>query len=174
VTREIDLRQAPLFTGMTSNDLATLARVGHRLAFLPGETVFSGPIRDMSLFVVGSGEVDVFRREADGSMTLLARLGPGESFGEVAMLDGRPRHTIGLARGAVACWSLDRPAYERLRQAYPDTATRLLLNASRHMAERLVRASAQLNLAADRPAGTPVTAMVAEARRSLWDRLRGR
>lgn len=174
MAKEFDLRQTQVFAGMTGEDLAVLARIGRREVFRPGETVFSGSLRGQSLFVVGAGAVEVFRREEDGSQTLLAHLGPGASFGEAAMLDGRPRLALGVACGTTSCWILDAEGLQKVHAERPEAATRLLANLARTMANRLARAARQVIQAADHREICVSPHVVGEVRRSLWDRMLGR
>ena len=59
--------------------------------------------------VVVEGEVDVSRRQDDGSDALLATLGPGDHFGEMALLEGRETHSASVrAKTAVNVLTLGR------------------------------------------------------------------
>lgn len=140
---------AAVFSGLVPEELTALAHLGRRESFLPGETVFSGYLRATSFFVIADGGVEVLRRAPDGSGTILARLGRGASFGEVALLDGRPRPAQGIAKGSTTCWMLDAVGLARLRVEQPLAATRLVANLSRGMALRLIRASNQAIRAVD-------------------------
>ncbi len=144
-----DIPAAAVFSGLVPEELTALARLGRRESFLPGETVFSGYLRATSFFVIADGGVEVLRRAPDGSGTILARLGRGASFGEVALLDGLPRQAQGIAKGSTTCWMLDAVGLARLRAEQPLAATRLVANLSRGMALRMIRASNQAIRAVD-------------------------
>jgi CRP-like cAMP-binding protein len=56
----------------------------------------------------------------------IARFGPGEFFGEVAMLDGRPRTADVLAEGPLRCVALPREVVKEAIGSEPDLAWALL------------------------------------------------
>jgi NADH dehydrogenase len=77
--------------------------------FEPGQTVFSqGDVGDR-VFIIVSGEVDVVRHEMDGERRL-ARLGAGEYFGEMALLNNSTRNAT--VRAATSADVLSLPKHE--------------------------------------------------------------
>lgn len=67
-----------------------------------------------ALFVVYEGEVKVSRETEAGESEEVARLGRGDVFGEIALLDRVPRTSTVCARGPVSLLALDRVDFERL------------------------------------------------------------
>jgi len=66
-------------------------------------------------FVVVAGSVDVSRRDAAGAATAVARLGAGEYFGEMGLLDAAPRNaTVTAGEGGVEVLVATRAGFERL------------------------------------------------------------
>ncbi len=174
MSQEVDIRGARVFSGLTPDDFDALAQAGRRESYRPGETVFSGNLRAQSFFVIADGGVEVYRREIDGSQTVLARLGRGAAFGEAALLDGRPRKALGIAKGTTTCWVLDAGGLARLRAEQPVAATHLLANLARGMAYRLNRASTQATRVVDGRRTDSFSHGSSGVRRSLLDRLFGR
>jgi putative ABC transport system ATP-binding protein len=60
--------------------------------------VFEQGSRGELIYVVDSGQVDIYRERADGSEELLNVVGPGEYFGELGPLLGFPRSASARAR----------------------------------------------------------------------------
>ena len=59
-------------------------------AYQPGEVIFREGDVGKEMFVVVSGNVEIYRARADGSIDVLASLGAGEMFGEMALVaEGR-------------------------------------------------------------------------------------
>ena len=56
-----------------------------------GDVIFRQNFPGDHAYIIQSGEVEVYNEENDRSETHLAVLGPGEMFGEVALLDDVPR-----------------------------------------------------------------------------------
>ncbi len=122
------LRSIPLFAGADPGDLAALAAVATEADFPAGRSVVRQGDPGSGLFVVLEGSVRVVR---DGET--LAELGPGQWFGELAVLDRGPRTaavltTVPTRCLAVAAWDAERLMIER---------PTLAVAVARAMAERL-------------------------------------
>jgi LmbE family N-acetylglucosaminyl deacetylase len=78
--------------------------------FPPGVTIVEQGEPASSLYLVLTGQVDVVREEDDGAQQWLARLGPGEFFGELAIAHGGARTANVVAVDAVTCLVLSPSA----------------------------------------------------------------
>ncbi len=86
VEKILFLKSAPVFERVSGEDLAALARVAEIEIYAPGQTIFhEGDLGD-ALYVVVRGRIGI---QSGGER--LATLGPGEAFGEMAVLDEVPR-----------------------------------------------------------------------------------
>ena len=63
----------------------------------PGEMIFQEGDPGRHVYVIKSGTVEVLMRHPDGSQEVIRRLGPGEPFGEMALLRNAPRSATILA-----------------------------------------------------------------------------
>ncbi|MEO6867770.1 MAG: cyclic nucleotide-binding domain-containing protein [Gaiellales bacterium] len=86
------LRSVSLLRGLDLQTIGALADGARAETWPPASTIISEGGRADRLFIVRSGEVTVRRRDDKGRAQGLARLGPGEWFGETALLDGSPRN----------------------------------------------------------------------------------
>ena len=104
-----ELPAIPLFSQMADEVLTAIAETGTAATFDPGQIVFCDGDPGDCLYSVLSGDLRAFKRLEDGSIVELARLGAGDSFGEMALLDGGPRsNTVeALTRCHVFCLSRD-------------------------------------------------------------------
>ncbi|MFI5311015.1 MAG: FAD-dependent oxidoreductase [Gemmatimonadales bacterium] len=82
-----------------------------------GQTIVRQGDMGTMMYILKSGEVDVVR-EADGKEEVLARLGPGDHFGEVAVLRGVRRTATVRAVGAVEVLRLSRDDTKRLTESF--------------------------------------------------------
>jgi voltage-gated potassium channel len=81
------LAGVPLFSHCSKRDLAAVARLAHELDLPEGHTLIKEDARvAYSFFVLVEGEAEVRRQRR-----LVAKLGPGDFFGELALLLRRPR-----------------------------------------------------------------------------------
>jgi nitric-oxide synthase len=82
------LRGVPLLLSLADSEIARLTRDAVSLSLPAGETILTqGDVGDR-MYVIESGAVQVWTRAFDGSDIVLARLEPGEYFGEQALLPG--------------------------------------------------------------------------------------
>jgi flavin reductase (DIM6/NTAB) family NADH-FMN oxidoreductase RutF len=73
-----------------------------------------------------SGDTVIRQGERGADAFVIARLGAGQFFGEVAMLDGRPRTADVVAETRLRCIALSRETVKRALRAEPDLAWRVL------------------------------------------------
>jgi CRP-like cAMP-binding protein len=85
------LRRVPLFQGLSEIELAELARLFTSRPYGRGSTVIAAEEEGDFLFLIRHGQAKVSIVHPDGREVILSFLGPGEVFGELALLDGRPR-----------------------------------------------------------------------------------
>ena len=95
--------------------------------FRRDETVFHQGDPGDALYVVASGRVKVVLPSPDtGEPAILATLGPGGFFGELALLDGAPRSATAVALDPVEASVLRRDAFDRLVDTEPALRRALL------------------------------------------------
>jgi len=80
-----------LFRGLPKTAIDTLAELAHRRAFDKGAMIFSQGDEGDALYGVAAGRVRIFTADEKGHEVSLNVLGPGDTFGEIALLDGLPR-----------------------------------------------------------------------------------
>jgi CRP/FNR family transcriptional regulator, cyclic AMP receptor protein len=125
------LRRAGIFAELSDNDVAALAKLA-RVAMYPAgdEIIEEGAEFDEEtdgIFVLVDGGVEVRTGTTDGSGgRLLVKLGPGEFFGEMALLDGRPRSASVIATEDTQCLVLHRWDFLRELRKSPDIAVAML------------------------------------------------
>jgi CRP/FNR family cyclic AMP-dependent transcriptional regulator len=85
------LAKTTLFCGLDGQACLQLAERTTQRVYRPGQVVFVQDEPGDRLFVVAEGAVKLLIRSANGGAVELARIWPYDVFGEVALLDGRPR-----------------------------------------------------------------------------------
>lgn len=83
------------------------------------ETIFEQGDRGDRLYIIVDGEVEVVKKEPDGREAVLAVLGPGECFGEMALVSDLPRMASAHSRTSVNLLTVDRVAFGALFAALP-------------------------------------------------------
>jgi len=115
---------------------------GERVHFVPGERIFAeGDISDHA-YALESGEVEIYH-EADGRVIRLNVLGAGDIFGEMGLVEERPRSASARALGPVRARRIDRDGFLALFYQEPDAVIpviRMLFERLRNMNDRLIDA----------------------------------
>jgi CRP/FNR family cyclic AMP-dependent transcriptional regulator len=104
------------------------------------------------MYIVVSGEVEI-RRQAGESERVLAVLPAGEFFGEMAILNGRPRSATAVVRTAARLLVIDGTTFEAMLRARPEIALRMIkalatrLDSANHHVELLLLPTANHRVA---------------------------
>ena len=85
------LAACPIFTTLSSMDLAALSKFFTEVSYPPNETFIMQGEEDSSLFVIATGLVEVFHLDNAGNETSIAKVGPGEPIGEMGYFTGGVR-----------------------------------------------------------------------------------
>ncbi len=104
-----ELRELPSFSHLEPDDLFELLEHGDWVNIPPGETILEQGQPGDAFYAIRSGQVEV---EKDGE--LVRTMGPGEYFGEIALLMDVPRTATVAARTPVRAFRLDREGFDRL------------------------------------------------------------
>jgi uncharacterized membrane protein len=141
------LAEVELFEHLNDDDRARLAALIDVRSLAAGDTLFHAGEPGESLYVVRSGEVELFIKDTAGQRIPLAIVGAGEIFGELALLDRSPRTATAVAMGDSELLELDRDDLLLLFGKSPAAALRLLA-AMGHMtrkADELLRTRVSRN-----------------------------
>ena len=128
------LGRVPLFTGISAESMARLAAATGEQDFAAGQFVVRQGQVGTGLYVVLNGAVKVVRGADE-----LARLGPGEFFGELSVIDQQPRNASVQATEPTACLAL--ASWDLL--ALLETDPQLSLNLIRGLVARVRSAGEQ-------------------------------
>lgn len=90
-----------------------------------GSTLFEEGDPGRSLFVIQTGQIELTRRIGGGSR-LVARLGPGEFFGEMSVLLGRDRSVRAVAASPARLLEIDGTTFESMCVDQPEIAIRVI------------------------------------------------
>lgn len=85
------LAKTPLFKGLQLHEFVEVAKRAHERPMRTNEILFQRGDPGASMLAILAGEARVVLSSADGRDQVLKLLGPGDMFGEIALLDGGPR-----------------------------------------------------------------------------------
>ncbi|HYO77965.1 MAG TPA: DUF1003 domain-containing protein, partial [Thermoanaerobaculia bacterium] len=120
------LATVPLFKLLDPSEIADLERVFTRADFAAGQKIFSLGEPGDSLYIVGTGSIELFVKDNAGSRIVLTLCGPGEVFGELSLFDGGARTASALALEDATLLVLHRDDLLTFLRRHPDAALDLL------------------------------------------------
>ncbi len=104
--REEILNKVPIFAGLDRRHLKRLAKLMVPRSFKAGDAIVHEKDQPAGFFVVAAGKVEVVRGAAGGKPQVLATLGPGEFFGEMALFEGQARSATVRALEDTECLAM--------------------------------------------------------------------
>jgi len=120
------LSKASLFNLLDASERNDLERTLEWRAFSTGDTVFSIGEPGDSMYIIGSGSVELSVKDNTGAKIVLATAGPGEQFGELSLLDGGARTASAVALEDSMLLTLDRDDLLEFLKRHPDASLDLL------------------------------------------------
>lgn len=132
------LKRVPLFSTLSDQALAGLAQQLRRRTFRKGTMIFHKDQAGDALYIVESGRIRIFLPAAGGEELTVDVAGPGDVFGELALLDGRPRSASAETVDDTVSFTLSREEFQRYLAANSRLAAalvELLSNRLRHVTE---------------------------------------
>ena len=134
------LARVKLFVGLAAEDLVALAANLQLRRYGKGQFIFQQGDPGLCLYLVESGKVKITSFSAEGKGLVLNLFGPGDFFGELALLDGEPRSADAVAQEACQLLLLQRDDFMRFLEARPHVAIKLLATVSsrlRHTTQQI-------------------------------------
>jgi CRP/FNR family cyclic AMP-dependent transcriptional regulator len=114
------LRHCSLFAHVDATTLETVARTLRRRRFKRNGVIFHQGDPGDSLFIIESGRVKIVLLSPEGAEdAIIAILGPGMSFGELALLDGAARSASAIAVESSETLVLGRESFDNLLETQP-------------------------------------------------------
>ena len=115
------LKNVPLFGGMSKRDLTEVARIADELDFSAGKELIRENEPGRQFFVLLEGEAVVRRRGRK-----VNTLGPGDFFGEIALLSERPTTATVVTTEPVLVLIITRASFARLIRTSPQVQLKVL------------------------------------------------
>ncbi|MCC7072442.1 MAG: cyclic nucleotide-binding domain-containing protein [Deltaproteobacteria bacterium] len=134
-----DLGKLPLFGGLADDALRSFADAAVEKAFRAGDQVFRESDVARDLYVLESGALEVIKRGRQGDLSLW-KIRPGESFGEMSLIDMQPRSASVVATVDSTTWCWGYAVFRERYCADGKCYTLLVMNVARELSRRLRRA----------------------------------
>ena len=120
------LREVPLFEGLGDEDLEAIGKVTIPRSFDKDQVIILAEEEGDALFIISMGQVKVSIVSEDGREVILSLLGEGAVFGELSLLDGKPRSANVVATRDTELYMVRRADFLQLLCRVPQIAVGLL------------------------------------------------
>ena len=137
------LKSVTLFADLEEGELERFSHVAVPRSFPAGTRVFHEGDNSDACYIVKEGSFRVTREHSDGRAITLATLGPGEIFGELAMLDGDKRSASAEALSDGELLALPAGDVRSLLARHPEIALKLVAGLVRRLRAANVRLTKQ-------------------------------
>lgn len=124
------LQEVPLFSSLDKKGLNSIAEVAGRKTYASGTTIAKEGDKALSFFLILEGSVEVRRGKK-----LLAKLGRGQFFGEMALFDDQPRSADVVASEETTCILLTNWALHGLLAKNPKISETIIKELVRRLRE---------------------------------------
>ena len=135
------LARLDAFKGLSREECRLLEAIVQAMHFEKGEVILREGDPARLFFVVAKGTVSVSLAVEGGRRKRIACVGPGLTFGEMALLDGGSRSADVIADETVICYGLAVESLRELAAEHPNIMTTILGNLTREFSARLRRAN---------------------------------
>ena len=134
------LSRIEFFSELDEPQLGRIAEVAQFLSVPKDKIIFNAGDQADAVFVVASGKVKIVVTTPDGKELILAMLGAGQVFGEMALLESGPRSASVITETAVELLAINRADFQRILASEQSISHRLLAILS----QRLRRANSKM------------------------------
>jgi hypothetical protein len=110
---------SPLFQDFSVDELVAVIQGLKLLTYQPKQIILREGDKGESLYMLTSGTVKAYKKNAKGKQVLLAELSEGAFFGEGSILTGKPRTATVVAWEDCELLELDRPTLDSITQTHP-------------------------------------------------------
>ncbi|WP_167746947.1 Crp/Fnr family transcriptional regulator [Cohnella luojiensis] len=127
------LKRVSLFDNLNDDQLERILRISHRRNLASGTILFHEKEMGSTFYVVLSGSIKLFTKSNSGEEKVLSLVNSGESFGELSLLDGRPRSASSQTLEPTTVLELSSEQFMDLLQAHFDITRGILAELCRRL-----------------------------------------
>lgn len=138
------LRNLPIFSELSPSALSSLEKLVHVRSYKAHETIFEEGDPGSGLYMIRSGSVQIYACDKNGNDDELARLTPGDFFGETTLTAPAPRSASARTMEVTELVGLFRSDILELAERKPTISSGILLGLTRVVSERLQAASLEI------------------------------
>lgn len=138
------VKQVKLFSDLDENELGLLAKAVKVIELKPNELIFEENSHRKNLFLIYSGEVELFKRSPYGEEKRLSFFSKFDFLGEGALMDDYPHSTSARALLKTTLLAISREALDELCEENPHIGNKVLSGVARVISRRMRQASTRV------------------------------
>jgi len=120
------VKKSIIFSGLRDDEIAELASLAVERSFVAGEFIFwEGDAPDW-FYIVAQGQVKALKHSSSGKEFIIAFLGPGEMFGEVAVFENKPYPASAQAATETSVLGIGREDFLSFLASRPQVSLRII------------------------------------------------
>jgi glutaminase len=143
--KPVQLDDFDVCDGLTDEQIRVLLEVLEFRRYVVGDLIFRTGDQATELYFLMAGRVSVLVELPSGGMHRLTTCVPGMLFGDMAIVERRPRSATIRADEPVECYTLSLERFDRLTRTYPDLKVALLENFARSLSRRVRRLTDEIS-----------------------------
>jgi CRP-like cAMP-binding protein len=118
----------PFFSGLNKKQLNVVVETGKELSYNAGHTIVEEGTMGVGFYMIIDGKVEVRK-----GRKVLATLSKGQFFGEMSLIDGKPRSADVVAIQPTKCFTLSTWVFSALIKAHPDLVLPMLTELAKRL-----------------------------------------
>ncbi len=138
------LRSVPVFQDLKGQSLDSLLDLLEEQKWNVGDIICNEGELGRTLYVIREGEVEVLRKSSSGAQQSIVKLGPGECFGEMTLVELQPRSASCVVRKKAITYSLTNLDLWNLYKGDNFAYVIVLQNITRMLSRRLRKADSRI------------------------------
>jgi len=139
--RVLLLKKSPVFSEVSTEDLRVVAGALEEAAYFVGDRIFDIDDQGDHMYILQSGKIGISIAPDPETREFVAELGPGECFGEMNILDEKPRSATAHVLEDSRLLTLEKARLRGLINQYPELALGMLRGLSLRLRAANIRTS---------------------------------
>ncbi|MDH5547897.1 MAG: Crp/Fnr family transcriptional regulator [Gammaproteobacteria bacterium] len=127
----VDVEEIKLLESLSAEEVAKLTERATTRNYKKNSLIMNEGDESDSLYIIESGKVKIFVSDEDGKEFTLNLLGPGDYFGELALIDGGPRSSSAITTEESKLLIIHKPYFEQFLKQHPEVSLRIIQGMSR-------------------------------------------
>jgi len=144
VTKIKPLRDNAVFQDFSDKEVAVLSKYVEEKSISAPTPLFLENMPGESMFIIISGAINLAKMLGEGETETLMTLGPGDFFGELALVENGPRQVSALTAQDSQLLVIKRSGFEKMMEEAPQVAVKVVIGMYKTVTNRIKACSPQI------------------------------